>query len=140
MIGVIAVAVMLSTVMAGLDGYPRAAVGLTRIYSGTPTPTGEYREIEFSKIVYSATLIILAIGSFLIMYLFVTSLKLVIDIASTIMFLFAPIIALLNHRAITSPDISLEARPGKTLLFLSAIGVIWMSIFSAYYLYLRLVG
>jgi hypothetical protein len=67
----------------------------------------------------------------------VTSLKLVVDVASTILFLFAPVIAWLNHRVMTSPHFPSNARPGRGLLALSAVGVIWMTAFSVYFLYLR---
>jgi hypothetical protein len=70
----------------------------------------------------------------------VTSLKLAVDIAATIMFLFAPIIAWLNHRVMTSQQITSAARPGRGLLALSALGVIWMAAFSGYYLYLRILA
>ena len=137
LIGIVAVAVMFSTVLAGLDGYPRAAVSLVRIYTRRESPSDELKTPSNNKKVYIATLIALVLGSILILYLFVTSLKLVIDIASTILFLFAPVIAWLNHRAMTSPQFPSNARPGRGLLALSALGVIWMAAFSAYFLYLK---
>ena len=137
LIGVVAVAVMFSTVLAGLDGYPRAAVSLVRIYAGQETPTDAARALSIDKKVYTSTVIVLVLGSMFILYLFVTSLKLVVDVASTILFLFAPIIALLNHRVMTSSKFPSDARPGRGLLTLSAIGVLWMTAFSVYFLYLR---
>ena len=140
LIGVVAVAVMFSTVLAGLDGYPRAAVSLVRIYTGQESTTDKARALSVDKKVYSSTVIVLVLGSIFILYLFVTSLKLVVDIASTILFLFAPIIALLNHRVMTSPKFPSDARPGRGLLALSAIGVLWMTAFSVYFLYLKFVA
>jgi Mn2+/Fe2+ NRAMP family transporter len=137
LIGVVAVAVMASTVLAGLDGYPRAAVSLIRIYTGKGTTTDNVESVKQDKTVYRLTIIALATGSLLILYLFVTSLQLVVDIASTILFLFAPIIAWLNHRSITGAQFPSDARPGRWLLLLSMIGVIWMTAFSVYFLYLR---
>ncbi len=138
LIGIVAVAVMFSTVLAGLDGYPRAAVSLLKIYTGRKSPAAKSKTSPDSKTVYVSTLIALVLGSILILYFFVTSLKLVIDIASTILFLFAPLIAWLNHRTMTSSQFPLNARPGRGLLALSAIGVIWMAAFSAYFLYLKM--
>jgi Mn2+/Fe2+ NRAMP family transporter len=137
LIGVIAVAVMLSTVLGGLDGYPRAAVGLFRIYREQEPSAPGAAALPAEKKVYVAALASLVAGSVLIMYFFVTSLKLVVDIASTILFLFAPIVAWLNHRTMTSPRFPAQARPGRGLLALSLVGVLWMSAFSAYFLYLR---
>jgi len=137
LIGIVAVAVMFSTVLAGLDGYPRAAVALLKIYTGQESPSDALKTASVNKTVYRSTLIILVVGSILILYLFVTSLKLVIDIASTILFLFAPIIAWLNHRVMTSSQFPSISRPGRGLLALSVVGVIWMTAFSAYFLYLK---
>ena len=137
LIGIVAVAVMFSTVLAGLDGYPRAAVSLVRIYKGQQSTDDEARALSVDKTVYRSTVVALVLGSILILYLFVTSLKLVVDVASTILFLFAPVIALLNHRVMTSPKFPSTARPGRGLMTLSAIGVIWMTAFSAYFLYLK---
>ncbi len=137
LIGIAAVAVMFSTVLAGLDGYPRAAVSLVRIYARDESSADAARASSIDKTVYTSAVVALVLGSILILYLFVTSLKLVIDVASTLLFLFAPAIAFLNHRVMTSPHFPSQARPGRGLLVLSAIGVIWMSAFSVYFLYLK---
>jgi len=138
LIGIVAVAVMFSTVLAGLDGYPRAAVNLFRIYSKRDSTSDKSGALAFDKTVYRLTVIVLVVGSMIILYLFVTSLKLVIDIASTILFLFAPIIAALNHRVMTGPEIPVSSIPGRGLRALSLVGVIWMTAFSAYFLYLKI--
>ncbi|MGD8384488.1 MAG: Nramp family divalent metal transporter [Lysobacterales bacterium] len=136
LIGIVAVAVMFSTVLAGLDGYPRAAVSLARIYRRKERPRGN-AAAPMREPVYVTTLIALVLGSIFILYVFVTSLKLVIDVASTILFLFAPVIAWLNHRVMTAKGFPSAARPGRGLLALSMIGVIWMTAFSVYFLYLK---
>ncbi|HEX5763949.1 MAG TPA: divalent metal cation transporter [Woeseiaceae bacterium] len=140
LIGIVAVAVMFSTVLTGLDGYPRAAVNLLHIFAEEKLPSDASQADKINRKVYAAALILLVLGSVLILYFFVTSQRLVVDIAATIMFLFAPIIAWLNHRAMTSPEIMTAARPGRGLLVLSHLGVFWMAAFSVYYLYLRLSG
>ena len=137
LIGIVAVAVMFSTVLAGLDGYPRAAVSLIRIYAQKELPADDLKSASNNRAVYISSLFVLVLGSIIIMYLFVTSLKLVIDIAATILFLFAPVIAWLNHRVMTSPDIPAHAQPARGLRALSVVGVIWMFSFSAYFLYLK---
>ena len=133
-IGAIAVAVMFSTVLAGLDGYPRVAVSLLNQYrGGTGSAAGD-------RLVYNLSIIVLALGSLAVLYLFVTSLRIVIDVASTIMFLFAPLIAWLNHRVMTGPDVPTNVQPTRGLRWLSAAGIIWMGGFSAWYLYLRFIA
>jgi Mn2+/Fe2+ NRAMP family transporter len=136
LIGAIAVAVMFSTVLAGLDGYPRAAVSMIRLYKGRQQGA-EQQESIFDKRAYAVAVSLLALGSLFILYFLVSSLQVVVDIAATIMFLFAPVIAILNHRVMKSSLIADEARPGNGLFVLSFAGIIWLSAFSAYFLYLR---
>jgi Mn2+/Fe2+ NRAMP family transporter len=136
LIGSVAVATMFSTVLTGLDGYPRAAVNLFNIFAAEKSPREESQAVN--RKVYASAVVLLVLGSILILYFLVTSLKLVVDIASTIMFLFAPIVAWLNHRVMTSPQIPPAARPGRGLLALSIAGVIWLTAFSVYYLYLQI--
>jgi len=81
--------------------------------------------------------LVLAIGSLVILYFLVSSLQAVIDVAATIMFLFAPVVAWLNHRAMKSSLIPAEVRPARGLFLLSLAGIVWLSLFSAYFLYLR---
>lgn len=138
LIGGVAMAVMLSTVLTGLDGYPRVAVTLAQIHReqsvGRPSLSG-----ADERRIYIAAIGVLVVGSIAVLYLFVTSLRLVIDVASTIMFLFAPIVAYLNHRVMTRPELPPDARPGPALRILSLLGIVWMGMFSAYYLFLRFV-
>lgn len=135
LIGLVAVAVMFSTVLTGLDGYPRAAVSLAEIFTaGRP---GRTLTESASRRIYAATLVLLILGSILILYTFVTSLQLIVDLAATIVFLFAPVVAWLNHRVMTSRAIAQAARPGRGLRLLSILGVVWLGAFSLYYLYLR---
>ena len=136
LIGLIAVAVMFSTVLTGLDGYPRAAVSLINIYSAGKEGGLPLTE-AYNRTIYVVALSLLVIGSLLVLHLLVTSLQRIVDFAATIIFLFAPIIAMLNHRVITGKEISVSARPSRGLLTLSLLGVLWLTAFSAYYLYLR---
>ena len=136
LIGTVAVAVMFSTVLAGLDGYPRAAVSILRMYRSRKSE-GEPRAAVMDKRTYALTVLVLALGSLFILYFLVSSLQVVVDVAATILFLFAPVIAWLNHRVMRSPLIPSDARPSRGLFALSLIGVVCLAAFSAYFLYLR---
>ncbi len=136
LIGAIAVAVMFSTVLAGLDGYPRAAVSIFRLYKNREAEDNE-RSVVIDKRAYALTVCVLALGSLVILYFLVSSLQVVVDVAATIMFLFAPVVAWLNHRVMKSSLIPHESRPARGLFVLSGAGIIWLAAFSAYFLYLR---
>ena len=136
LIGAIAVAVMFSTVLAGLDGYPRAAVSIFRIYKSRDAED-EQSAAVVDKRTYALTVLVLALGSLFILYFLVSSLQVVVDVAATIMFLFAPVVAWLNHRVMKSSLIPSDSRPARGLFVLSHAGIIWLAAFSAYFLYLR---
>ena len=136
LIGTVAVAVMFSTVLAGLDGYPRAAVSIFRIYKERETGDAQVATL-IDKRAYALTVSVLATGSLIILYFLVSSLQVVVDVAATIMFLFAPVVAWLNHRVMKSSLVPSEARPARGLFALSLAGIIWLAAFSAYFLYLR---
>ena len=136
LIGAIAVAVMFSTVLAGLDGYPRAAVSIFRLYKNREAED-EQRVVIIDKRAYALTVIVLALGSLFILYFLVTSLQVVVDVAATIMFLFAPVIAWLNHRVMKCSLVPADVRPARSLFALSVAGIVWLAGFSAYFLYLR---
>ena len=114
LIGAIAVAVMFSTVLTGLDGYPRAAVSILRQYGGRSVD--DERQAASDRRVYAAAVVVLAIGSLVILYFLVSSLQAVVDVAATIMFLFAPVIAWLNHRVMNGDSVPGEARPALDVM------------------------
>ncbi|MEO1175513.1 MAG: divalent metal cation transporter, partial [Myxococcota bacterium] len=49
-----------------------------------------------------------------------------VDIATVIAFVLGPVIAWLNHRAVTSEEIPRELRPRRWLLVLSWAGIAFM--------------
>ena len=136
LIGAIAVAVMFSTVLTGLDGYPRAAVSIFRLYKGREGEDVQ-RAAVVDKRAYALTVFVLVLGSLFILYFLVSSLQAVVDVAATIMFLFAPVVAWLNHRVMKSSLIPDESRPARGLFALSLAGIVWLAGFSAYFIYLR---
>jgi len=135
LIGSIAVAVMFSTVLTGLDGYPRAAVSIFRLYRDAEGDRNSSTVID--KRTYAIAVLVLSVGSLFILYFLVTSLQAVVDVAATIMFLFAPVVAWLNHRVMQSSAVPGAGRPGRSLSGLSLAGIVWLAGFSVYFLYLR---
>lgn len=61
-----------------------------------------------------------------------------IDIATTLSFLTAPALAVLNHRAMYRENVPEELRPKGWLRALSLFGIAALSLFALVYLYLIL--
>jgi Mn2+/Fe2+ NRAMP family transporter len=138
LIGASAFCVMLSTVVTGIDGYPRVAVELARIARQHDSGAdNEPISPAAAKRLYAGALTILAGGSFVVLYFFLTALRVFIDVAATIAFLCGPLIAWLNHRSIMSPHVPEAMRPSRRLQVLSMCGIALLSAIAVYYLYLK---
>jgi Mn2+/Fe2+ NRAMP family transporter len=115
-----AVTTMFSTTLAVLDGYPRAterAVVTIRTPADAEVPPRSER-------LYWALTLVLALIALAIILLFVGNLTTMVDFATTVAFLTAPILGYLNLKAITSDDVPAEHRPGTALRVTSWVGLV----------------
>jgi Mn2+/Fe2+ NRAMP family transporter len=132
-VGTAAFAVMFSTTLTVLDGFPRALSALSARFAGPENelePTGQGRA-------YWIAMAVLGGGAVLLLALFLTSLKDLVDVATTLSFLTAPILSAMNHRAIFADEVPLPARPRPWLRLLSLASIAFQGLFAAYYLFLR---
>ena len=136
-IGVSAFFVMFSTTLTVLDGFPRAiAVLLARFHA--PEENSKFEMNEFAqRRAYLAAMALLASGAVVVLWLVMTSLKAMVDIATTLSFLTAPLLALLNHRAVLGSDVAPEHRPRPWLRIASWLGILSQTSFALYYAWLR---
>jgi Mn2+/Fe2+ NRAMP family transporter len=115
-----AVTTMFSTTLAVLDGYPRAIERTVMTLRTKPGSTVPKR----AEPLYWGTTLALAVICTLIIWLFVGNLTTMVDFATTVAFLTAPVLGYLNLKAVTSLDVPEEHRPGKGMLVLSWIGLV----------------
>lgn len=136
-IGVSAFAVMFSTMLTILDGFPRSTANLIMIFTRKEESIDEDKELESLRHrYYWLTMLVMILGGLLILSAFSSRLKTFIDFSATISFLSAPIFAFLNHRAIQSKEVALQDRPGKKLYWWSIAGISALTCFALTYLYL----
>lgn len=83
---------------------------------------------------YKILVLLIGIGGFILFTQFAKNMLAMLDFSTVIAFLLAPIIAVLNLRAITSKEVSLKYRPSKYMLIFSYIGLVFMLGFSIFYL------
>lgn len=138
LIGSCAFAVMFSTTLTVLDGFPRALAALAARYRGPEQPgTG----IEDSRPVYWGAVAVLAAGSLLILYNIARlDFTFFIDIATALAFLTAPLLALLNHRAMMSAEVPEQHRPGRVMRWFSVFSIVLLGVLALWWLYVRLVA
>jgi Mn2+/Fe2+ NRAMP family transporter len=115
-----AFAVMFSTTMTVVDGFPRAIATLVARFQGEEQP-GVPDKI--SRKAYWASLALLFVGSLIVIQFFLKSLTKMVDVATILSLLSAPPLAYLNHRAMTGSDVPEAARPGPTMRAYSWFGI-----------------
>ena len=80
-------------------------------------------------------LVLVAIGGLLVVLAFRGQLKTLVDLATTLSFLVAPVIAFWNLRLVTRDDFPAEAKPGRALQAWAWFGLLFLTAFSALYVW-----
>lgn len=132
-------AVMLSTMLVVMDGFPRTLIALIRRFHHAEQ-ANIHKTDSARSLSYSLTLIMIIAGALTIQMYFLASFKLLITIATLISFISAPILAWLIHRAMFSPTIAVGQQPGRRLRLYSLFGIIMLSLIAVFYLYLLING
>ena len=82
----------------------------------------------------------MTISGVLVILVFMSSFTTFIDLVGILVFVLAPIFAILNHKAVFGRDIALKYQPSSAMKLGSWMGIIVMSLVALSYLYLRFVG
>ena len=137
LIGVAAFATMFSTTLTVADGFPRALSVLADRLRGPEAEDEEGRRSDRSP-VYWGALLALAAGALVILAVFQSAMRALIDLATTLSFLSAPILSWLNHRAVTSQEVSAADRPARWLVLASWAAIAFQAAFALAFLWLQL--
>ncbi len=127
-----ALAVMYSTLLAIIDGFPRLMADIARslgILSGNP----KRERTQFIGLL--ATMITLP-G--IVLGLFLESFTAFIDLVTTVAFIVGPIVSGANHVMITGKEVALVDRPPKWLLHWNIVAVVVLTVAALVFLYLRI--
>ncbi len=124
-ISIAAFTTMFSTTITVLDAYARVIPSVIRNLS----VKDKYMPGNWLWL-----LVILA-GTLIIIAFFAKSMRVMVDIATTLSFVTAPVLAYLNYKVVTSDKMPEYARPGKGLRILSWTGITFFVVFTAVYIY-----
>jgi Mn2+/Fe2+ NRAMP family transporter len=133
LIGAAALATMLSTTLTVVDGFPRALSVLVDRFGGPEAADHPDRRSDRTRS-YWIALGALCLGALAILAYLAETMRTLIDLATTLSFLSAPILSLLNHRAVTSDAVPAEDRPRRWLVAASWIGIALQAGFALYFL------
>ncbi len=122
---------MVSTTLTVVDGFPRAIErSLCYVRANKPSRAA----MPSAGNLYWGSLMALGFLTVVVLIFFVGNLTTMVDFATIVSFLTAPILGYLNLRAVTSPDVAPEHRPSKPLLLLSWVGLALLGGIGAVYL------
>jgi Mn2+/Fe2+ NRAMP family transporter len=121
-IGIAAFTTMLSTTITTLDASPRAMSKTVQLL---------FRK---EKNFYLAWMLILAVGTALIFLFLRSEMGQLVQIATVLSFITAPLYALLNYRLVTSKAMPEAFKPKTGLRILSILGILVLTGFTLFYL------
>ena len=125
--------VMFGTIIAVLDGYSRS---LQRTVELIFTKKEEKIRTK-SRIFYVVFLLVIAAGALVVILGFKSNLKELVDFATVLSFMIAPIIAIFNLKLVTGKYLAKESQPHMLLKILSFAGIIFLSGFALFFLITR---
>ena len=118
---------MFSTTLTVTDAYPRVSRQiLSNISSGFDAS---------SKKSYRYFIVVISLLSLVVLYIAGDRFTFMIDLATTLSFLTAPVLAFINYRLIMSKHFPKEHRPPKWLRILSWCGILFLTGFALVYAY-----
>ena len=112
--------IMLGTCIGVMDGYARSTARTIAIMRDRPETKGQYL----------LWISLITIGGFATITFFLTAFNQLINLATTISFLIAPIIAYLNYRLVFSDHLKKEQQPGRAMQILALAGIVFLTLFT----------
>ena len=134
-IAIAALTTMFSTTLTCLDAYSRVLPTTTKlIFSDN---NDELKETSRKSILF--WMILLVSGSLILLIFFTEDMKFMVDLATTISFVTAPILAILNYLVVTNKHVPEEARPKPWLRIYAWVGIVFLTGFSIFFIFWRVV-
>ena len=127
-----AFSVMFGTIIAVFDGYSRSLARTTRLlFEKNPGVA------DLSRKKHTFFLLLLVFGSLIVIIQFGDKLKELVDFATTVSFLVAPIIAIFNFRLVTGKYLEKNNQPPSWLKILGYSGIVFLIGFAIYFIIIR---
>ncbi len=137
-IGIATFTTMFSTTLTCLDALPRTMSAATKELKSIAQ-----QELKLdAKAYYWPWMILLLVGTLLILGLLVSSMGLMVKIATILSFMTAPFFAIANYKLVTSSFMPIAHHPSKRMKILSGFGICFLIGFCILYLLslLKLIG
>lgn len=129
-VSIAAIATMISTTITVLDAYSRVLSPIFKHFFPS-----RWDKIKNKQLITWFWLGILIIGTIVIISYAAESMGVMVNLATTISFLVAPILAWLNYKVVTDKHMPKEAVPGLFLKILAWIGMVFFVVFTFVFFY-----
>lgn len=131
-IAIAALTTMFSTTITVLDAYPRVMQPTSEILFPALKPKNQK-----STLPYTIWMMITIVGTLALLIYFGQTMRFMVDLATTISFVSAPVLAILNYKAVTHSHFPEHAKPKKLMIIYAWTGMLFLSFFSLFYLIWR---
>ena len=140
-IGAAAFLVMLSTSVTVIDAFPRVLAALVvqwrLAFAPQSAPLAAGIPLEGDRRVYRISFAVLCGGALAILLWGMSSFTALVDLATTLSFLTAPVLAYFNHRAVHAPEVPHDQQPGASMTAFSWISIFLQTAFALYFLWFK---
>lgn len=120
---------MFSTLLTCLDAFPRTLRKSTKLLIFS-----FQADVQKHRQLYWFWILVTALGTSVILLYFLSSMRAMVDLATTISFVIAPVFAILNYVALNDKDIPKEARQATWLRLANLGSIVVLSGFSIWFL------
>jgi Mn2+/Fe2+ NRAMP family transporter len=130
-----AFATMFSTTLTCFDAYSRVMVPTTQIL----VPKLKINKPNADRNMWFFWMGILFTGTVVILGFFVSSMKQMVDFATTLSFVLGPVLAILNYMVVTSKFMPEDAKPKPFMKWYAIISMVLMTSFSLFFIVWRFI-
>ena len=126
-IAIAAITTMFSTILTCLDAYPRVLQPTTEIL---------FPKLKnISSFSFMIWIFILTIGTLIILGYFTANMRFMVDLATTLSFVTAPILAFMNYKVVTDKHMPESGKPKLWLKIYAWVGIFFLSFFTLFFIY-----
>ncbi|MEQ9187173.1 MAG: Nramp family divalent metal transporter [Cryomorphaceae bacterium] len=119
---------MFSTLLTCLDAFPRTLRRSTKLLME------RFEDRKFHDGLYWFWLIFTAVGTSVILLFYFRDMRAMVDLATTLSFVIAPVFAFLNFKAMYHPDIPADALPSIWMKGFNIVSITLLTLFSIWFL------
>ncbi len=125
---------MISTTLTCFDAYARVMGPATKL-----SMPFIFKKIKMSdKMQYAFWMLVVFTGTILLLSVFAKNMRHMVDFATILSFIVAPLFGILNLKLITDKHVPEEYRPKIWMRIYAVLGIVFLAGFSIFYIYFRL--